>query len=120
AKLASLAWLPLMLLVLAFDVGSRPLLKTKGPWLAVLIALLCTTPIFAWNARHEWVTFRHVGTQTGVTGSALNDDDDAPVTTRPSRRPKKTQAGPVAMLSRMGEFAGSQIAVIGPGLLMFM
>jgi hypothetical protein len=90
AKLASLAWLPAMLLFLALD---RPAwLKTRGPWLAVAIALACTTPIVAWNAKHDWVTFRHVARQTGVTDAGERSGFPA----------------------RAGEFVGGQIGVLGP------
>jgi 4-amino-4-deoxy-L-arabinose transferase-like glycosyltransferase len=99
AKLAALAWLPAMLLFLALDRASRPLLKTAGPWLAVAIALACTTPIVAWNAKHDWVTFHHVGRQTGVAGV---DDDRSTLPTR------------------VGEFVGGQIGVLGPGVVLFM
>lgn len=92
AKLASLVWLAAMLLVLAVDRSLRPVLKTGGPWLAVAIALACTTPIVAWNARHDWVSFRHVARQTGLT--ATDDKSNLP--------------------GRVGEFLGSQAGVVGP------
>jgi hypothetical protein len=57
-----------MLLFLAVDRTRRHWLKTILPWATVAIALLCTTPVLVWNARHNWVSLHHVATQTN-TGS---------------------------------------------------
>jgi 4-amino-4-deoxy-L-arabinose transferase-like glycosyltransferase len=35
------------------------LLATKGPWLAVAVACLIVTPVFVWNAQHDWVSFAY-------------------------------------------------------------
>ena len=35
------------------------LLKQRGPWCAVLVALLCITPVVAWNATHDWASFTY-------------------------------------------------------------
>ena len=63
-KYGSLIWLPIVLLFLSIDKPGRAKLKTVWPWLMTLIALLCLTPPILWNARHEWVSFHHVATQT--------------------------------------------------------
>ena len=71
AKYAMFLWLLPMLLVLATDkAGGRRWLRTRWPWLAVGVAVLFTTPVVVWNARHNWVSVGHVSTQTGATGAA--------------------------------------------------
>jgi 4-amino-4-deoxy-L-arabinose transferase-like glycosyltransferase len=35
------------------------LLARKGPWLALLTALLCITPVVYWNATHDWMSFTY-------------------------------------------------------------
>jgi hypothetical protein len=34
-------------------------LRTPGPWLAVLIAGLLIAPVLYWNATHDWISFRY-------------------------------------------------------------
>lgn len=34
-------------------------LRQSGPWLAVLIALLCVVPVVVWNAQHDWASFSY-------------------------------------------------------------
>jgi 4-amino-4-deoxy-L-arabinose transferase-like glycosyltransferase len=34
----------------------RGLLRGRGFWLMLLVALVCTTPVFWWNAQHGWVS----------------------------------------------------------------
>lgn len=34
-------------------------LRTPWPWLGVLIAFLAISPVLAWNAAHQWVSFRY-------------------------------------------------------------
>ena len=41
-------------------------LKKAGPWLALLIFLLCTTPIIIWNSQHDWITAHHVASNAGM------------------------------------------------------
>jgi hypothetical protein len=38
--------------------GLRVLLR-KGPWLALILALLLVTPVFYWNAQHNWISFSY-------------------------------------------------------------
>lgn len=35
------------------------LLTMRGPWLAVALALLIVTPVFVWNAQHDWISFAY-------------------------------------------------------------
>jgi Dolichyl-phosphate-mannose-protein mannosyltransferase len=66
AKYSMLLWLPSMLIFLWFDKESRRWLKTIWPWAAILVAMIFTTPVIVWNAQHNWVSVRHVATQTGT------------------------------------------------------
>ena len=96
AKYAMFLWLVMMLIALWVDRPSRRLLRTPGPWVAVVVALLCATPVIVWNARHEWVSLRHVATQTGT---------DA--------------AGRFAPFNTL-EFLGGQVGVLGPPLAVLL
>ena len=35
---------------------ARAHLRQPGPWLALLIFLICTLPVIIWNAQHGWIT----------------------------------------------------------------
>lgn len=59
-------WLAGLGLFLMADREARPLLRTRGPWLAALAAVPFALPMLIWNARHDWVTFLHVGEDIGV------------------------------------------------------
>ncbi len=39
---------------------ARAHLRRPGPYLALLINLVCTLPVVIWNAQHDWITARHV------------------------------------------------------------
>lgn len=92
AKYAMFLWLVMMAIALWTDAGSRRRLKTSGPWIAVVVAMLFTAPVMIWNAKHGWVSYRHVATQTGTN-----------------------TAGRFSLLNPLG-FVGGQIGVIGPPL----
>jgi undecaprenyl-diphosphatase len=96
AKYAMLLWLLTMLVALAVDRRSRPILRTAGPWVAAAVALLFTIPVVVWNQRHGWASLHHVAKQTG--------NDSA------------TRFTPGNFL----EFIGSQIGVMGPTLAVLM
>jgi len=34
-------------------------LRTPGPWLALLVAVLLIVPVLYWNATHDWLSFRY-------------------------------------------------------------
>ncbi len=40
---------------------ARAHLRKPGPYLAVLVNLLCALPVLIWNAQHGWITVTHVG-----------------------------------------------------------
>ena len=39
---------------------ARMHLRRPGPWLALLLFLICTLPVVIWNTQHGWITVRHV------------------------------------------------------------
>lgn len=41
-------------------------LRRPGPWLALLIFVLCTLPMLVWNAQHGWITAHHVAGNAGM------------------------------------------------------
>ena len=43
-------------------------LRKSGPWLALLIFLLCTAPVIIWNVQHGWITAHHVAGNAGLRG----------------------------------------------------
>lgn len=59
-------WFVGLLLFLLLDAKSRPLLLSRRPWVAVAVFAPLTLPVLYWNARHSWITFRHVGEDVGV------------------------------------------------------
>jgi hypothetical protein len=95
AKYSMLLWLPILGCALWLDESGRRTRRTAGPWLACAVALACLTPVLIWNARHDWVTIRHVAHQTGASGGAFSH-------------------GSELML------IGSQIGVLGPPLAILM
>lgn len=40
---------------------SRVQLRRSGPWLALVLFVLCMTPVLVWNSQHGWITVEHVG-----------------------------------------------------------
>jgi len=59
-----------LVLFLLASPGHRRLLRTPGPWLALVTAQVVALPIFVWNARHGWVSFvfQSVGRAEEVRG----------------------------------------------------
>ena len=43
-------------------------LRKPGPWLALLVFLICTLPVVIWNAQHGWITVHHVAGDAGLHG----------------------------------------------------
>lgn len=80
---------PCLLMALAGRPDWRPLLRRRAPWLALALALAAYAPSLAWQADHDWMTFRHLLVLTGKgadTGAAR----------------------------RLGEFVGSQVLLLTP------
>ena len=39
---------------------SRAHLRKPGPWLALIVFVICLLPVIIWNAQHGWITVEHV------------------------------------------------------------
>jgi 4-amino-4-deoxy-L-arabinose transferase-like glycosyltransferase len=57
----------------------RALLKSRGVYLAALIAAIMVSPVFIWNAQHDWVSFAYQlnhagGNQSWQWGNVLRFD----------------------------------------------
>ena len=58
---------------------ARAHLRKPGPYLALLINILCFTPVVIWNQQHNWITLSHVATNASTnkpwvpSWSHLND-----------------------------------------------
>lgn len=74
---------------------TRPLLKRPPLWLVLFGSYLSLLPPLVWNARHDWITFKHTSHHFEV----------------------KNQGGPV-LIERLGDFLsflGTQLGVLSPG-----
>lgn len=58
-----------VLVAMALDPLIRRRFKTMHSLAALAIMLLSLLPVVLWNYQHDWVTFRHIGTQGGFLGS---------------------------------------------------
>jgi dolichol-phosphate mannosyltransferase len=92
SKYSAIFLLPSTLLLLAIDSRYHQWFIRKEPYLALVIAALCFTPVILWNMEHDWVSF----------GFQIND--------RLSRR----QMHP---LQSFGEFLLVQLGVTYPALI---
>jgi Dolichyl-phosphate-mannose-protein mannosyltransferase len=70
AKYTMVLWVPSLGLFLLTDPARRRLLFRPGFWVMTAAAAACCVPILLWNARHEWVSVRHVGGQAGMDQEA--------------------------------------------------
>jgi 4-amino-4-deoxy-L-arabinose transferase-like glycosyltransferase len=96
AKYTMVLIYPVVGLTLLLDPAARERLRQAGPYVAGVIGLLGFVPILIWNAAHDWVSFRHVAGQAGLShGGGFN-----PV-------------GPLA-------YATGQFAVVGPWLIVMV
>jgi 4-amino-4-deoxy-L-arabinose transferase-like glycosyltransferase/membrane-associated phospholipid phosphatase len=48
---------------------ARKHLRRPGPYLALLVNLLCALPVLVWNAQHHWVTIAHVNERAQIGGT---------------------------------------------------
>jgi hypothetical protein len=73
AKYTNAMQLLSILLILATTRRYRRDLLGAGFWSMLVIALLCTVPVFAWNRDHAWITLSHLSARGGLnTGFALH------------------------------------------------
>ena len=89
AKYTMVLVYPVVGLWLLSDRDLRQQLKSPWPYVATAIGFAGFIPIVVWNAQHEWVSFRHVAGQAGIT---------------PTARPG---------LPGIGAYIGGQLAVTG-------
>jgi undecaprenyl-diphosphatase len=66
AKYTIFLWMIGFLVFLVIDKPSRKYLKSPWFYLAIVIALACTTPVVVWNAQHGWVSEKHVAADTAT------------------------------------------------------
>jgi 4-amino-4-deoxy-L-arabinose transferase-like glycosyltransferase len=66
SKYTMLMLLPCIMLWLLASPRLRPWLRRREPYEAVLLGLLIFSPVIVWNARHGWLSGRHVLIQAGA------------------------------------------------------
>lgn len=64
SKYTAVLLLPGVLITLCYAHGGRWLLQ-PGPWCAALLALVLISPVFIWNAQHEWASFVYQTSHAG-------------------------------------------------------
>ena len=92
AKYTMAMLIPCVFIWLVSSPRLRPWLLRREPYEALLIGLLLFSPVLVWNARHAWLSGRHVLIQAGGSG-----------------RPDLLRG-----LLRGPEFFGSQIGLVSP------
>jgi membrane-associated phospholipid phosphatase len=45
---------------------ARQQLRRPGPYLALLVSLICMLPVLLWNAQHDWITVTHLSDRGGL------------------------------------------------------
>ena len=45
---------------------ARAHLRKPGPWLALLVFLICTLPVIIWNTQHGWITTRAINADASL------------------------------------------------------
>ena len=92
AKYAALLWWVGML---AWGLIDRRRVRWGDALAGFAVSLAFTAPVLIWNARHDWVSFRHVAKQTGATGGSI-------------------------FRGNFLELVGSQIGVVNPAIAILM
>jgi len=69
AKYTMVLIFPVLLLTALLRPTLRRRLRRPGLYLALALSLTALIPIVMWNARHDWVSFRHVAGQAGLAGN---------------------------------------------------
>ncbi|MCI5147415.1 MAG: hypothetical protein D3923_18260, partial [Candidatus Electrothrix sp. AR3] len=96
SKYTMLLFLPSLFFSMVFTHAYRKRLLSRRPWQGLLAGLLLFTPVLLWNARHDWVTFRHLLFQGGVDNTAFFS------------------------LEYIVDFLGSQAALLSPLIFLFI
>jgi 4-amino-4-deoxy-L-arabinose transferase-like glycosyltransferase/membrane-associated phospholipid phosphatase len=50
----------------ALSPAARLHFRKPGPWMALVVFLICTVPVVIWNAQHGWITIHHVAGDAGL------------------------------------------------------
>jgi membrane-associated phospholipid phosphatase len=75
---------------------ARKQLKRPGPYLALVINVICALPVLVWNSQHNWITVTHVAQNAGA-GHPWHPT-----------------------LKYLGEFIGSEFGLLNPIFFVFM
>ncbi|MBI4537276.1 MAG: glycosyltransferase family 39 protein [candidate division NC10 bacterium] len=97
SKYTMLMLLPCVLFWLVGSPRLRPWLRRREPYEALALGFLIFSPVIVWNARHGWLSGRHVLVQAGVAAGH-----------------------PWPSLLSALEFLGSQIGLVSPLLFFLM
>jgi 4-amino-4-deoxy-L-arabinose transferase-like glycosyltransferase len=97
-KYTMLMLVPCVLLWLLLSPRLRPWFQRREPYEAAGLGLLIFSPVIVWNARHGWLSGRHVLIQAGAGG----------------------ERGLGASLLGGPEFLGTQLGVVSPFLLVLL
>ena len=62
-KYSAVLLLPVLLLYLTGSPAQRHWLRTRWPYVGLLIAALMFAPVVAWNAQHDWASFAFQGSR---------------------------------------------------------
>ena len=87
-----------LLLAMRFDATIRAAFNNRHALFGSLLILLMQTPVVIWNYAHDWVTFRHIGTQGGLKGLESGHGSSGPW---------------YKGLARMAEYLGGQAGGMG-------
>jgi membrane-associated phospholipid phosphatase len=66
SKYTGLFQLPCWVVFFALWKPARAHLRRPGPYLALLINLLCSLPVLIWNAQNHWITVAHISERAGA------------------------------------------------------
>ena len=89
SKYAMATFVPSAALYLALSSKHRDVLRTRWPYMALVLGLALYLPNLAWNLDHGWLSYLHTGDNANL-------------------------AGPLFHPLKLAEFVGSQFGVFGP------
>ncbi|MEJ0070323.1 MAG: glycosyltransferase family 39 protein [Pseudomonadota bacterium] len=98
SKYAMALFVPSAALYLATSAKHRGVLRTRWPYMALVLGLALYLPNLAWNLDHDWLSYRHTGDNANLQGSLFHP-------------------------LKLAEFVVGQFGVFGPllfGLLLFL